>query len=42
MKQGDALLFAAGKILMNKSKSLSCLNALIRPLGVGEGSATPA
>lgn len=25
VKQGDALLFAAGRILMNKSKPLSCL-----------------
>lgn len=32
MKQGDVLLFAAGKILMNKSKSLSCLNTLRRLL----------
>lgn len=36
MKQGNALLFAAGKILMNKSKSLSCLNALIRALVLEE------
>lgn len=32
MKQGDALLFAAGRILMNKSKTLSCLEALERQL----------
>lgn len=36
MKQGDALLFASAKILMNKSKSLSRLNALIRPLVLEE------
>lgn len=32
MKQGDALLFASGRILMNKSKSLLCLEALVRHL----------
>lgn len=36
MKQEDVLLFAAGKILMNKSKSLSCLKALRRLLVLEE------